>query len=78
MTINDSMDGAALAVFIEKFLCPQLWLGAVVVMDNLPVHKLTSIVPMIESVGTSVICISPYSPDFNRIEMCWSQLKYCL
>jgi putative transposase len=75
MTMNDSLDSAAFDVFIEKFLCPQLWSGAVVAMDNLPVHKLTSIVPMIKSVGTSVICISPYSPDFNPIEMWWSQLK---
>jgi hypothetical protein len=26
MTMNNSMDGAAFALFIEKFLCPQLWL----------------------------------------------------
>jgi putative transposase len=59
MTMNDSMDGAAFAVFIEKFLRPELWAGAVVVMDNLPVHKLASIVPMIEAIGASVICLSP-------------------
>jgi transposase len=47
---------------------------AVVVMGNLA-PKLTSIVLMIESVGASVICLSPYSPDFNPIEMWWSQLK---
>jgi putative transposase len=75
MTMNDSMDGAAFSVFIEKFLCPQLWSGSVVVMDNLPAHKLTSIKSMIESVGARVICLSPYSPDFNPIEMWWSQLK---
>src|SRR4028119_2120554 len=75
MTMDDSMDGAAFAVFIEQFLCPQLWPGAVVVMDNLPAHKLTSIVPMIEAVGARVISLSPYSPDFNPIEMWWSQLK---
>jgi putative transposase len=75
MTLNDSMDGAAFSVFIEKLLCPQLWPGAVVVMDNLPAHKLTSINSMIESVGARVICLSPYSPDFNPIEMWWSQLK---
>ena len=39
MTINDSMDSKAFYVFIEKFLVPQLWSGAVVVMDNLPAHK---------------------------------------
>ncbi|MEG3844914.1 transposase [Microcoleus sp. herbarium14] len=55
MTMNDSMDGQAFAVFIEKFLGPELWKGAVVVMDNLPAHKLASIVPMIEAVGASVI-----------------------
>ncbi|MEG4962706.1 MULTISPECIES: IS630 family transposase, partial [unclassified Microcoleus] len=75
MTMNDSMDGQAFAVFIEKFLCPQLWAGAVVVMDNLPAHKLASILPMITDVGASVICLSPYSPDFNPIELWWSQLK---
>lgn len=26
MTMNDSMDGKAFTVFIEKLLCPQLWL----------------------------------------------------
>jgi hypothetical protein len=56
MTMNDSRDGAAFAVFIEKLLCPQLWAGAVVMMDNLPPHKLASIVPMIEALGASVIC----------------------
>ncbi|MFO5473297.1 MAG: transposase, partial [Dolichospermum sp.] len=57
------------------FLVPQLWTGAVVIMDNLPAHKLASIKPMIESVGAKVICLSPYSPDFNPIELWWSQLK---
>jgi hypothetical protein len=64
MTMNDSMDAAAFAVFMEKFLCPKLWAGVVVVMDNLPAHKLTSIVPMIEAYGASIICLSPYSRLF--------------
>jgi putative transposase len=76
MIINDLMDGQAFAVFIEKFLWPELWKKAVVVMDNLPAHKLASIVPMIEACGASVICLSPYSPDFNPIELWWSQLNF--
>jgi transposase len=72
MTMDDSLDTAAFAVFIEKFLCPQLWAVAVGVRDNLRAHKLASLVPMIESVGASVICLSP---DFNPIELWWSQLK---
>jgi putative transposase len=34
MTMDNSMDGKAFEVFIEKFLVPELWSGAVVVMDN--------------------------------------------
>lgn len=48
---------------------------AVIVMDNLPAHKLSSIESRIESVGARVICLSPYSPHFYPIEMWWSQLK---
>jgi transposase len=47
-------------------------------MDNLPAHKVDSIKPMMEAVGASILCLSPYSPDFNPIELWWSQLKSLL
>jgi transposase len=75
MTLDDSMNGKAFEVFIAKFLVPQLWIGAVVVMDNLPAHKMAAIEPLIQAVGASVINLSPYSPEFNPIEHWWSQLK---
>jgi len=75
MTINNSMDGKAFEVFIEKFLVPELGVEAVVVMDNLPAYKMASIAPMIEAVGASIINLSPYYFDFNPIELWWSQLK---
>ena len=75
MTMNGSMDGNAFEVFIQKCLLPQLWAGAVVVMDNVPSHKVASIEPLIQSVGASVLNMSPNSPDFNPIELWWSQLK---
>lgn len=75
MTLDGSMDGAAYKVFVEHCLLPQLWAGAVVVMDNLPAHKVKEIRPLIESVGASILYLSPYSPEFNPIEHWWSQLK---
>jgi len=69
------MDGKAFKVFIEHFLVPNLGDGAVVVMDNLPADKLALIEPLIQSAGASVLNLSPYSPDFNPIELWWSQLK---
>ncbi len=75
MTMDNSMDSRAFELFVKDFLVPELWPGAVVVMDNLSSHKFDSIIPMIEAVGASVIFLSPYSPDFNPIELWWSQLK---
>ncbi|NJM72877.1 MAG: transposase [Scytonema sp. RU_4_4] len=49
--------------------------GAVVVMDNVPAHKVKEIESLIKSKGASVLYQSPYSPDFNPIEHWWSQLK---
>jgi transposase len=75
MTMDASMDAAAFKVYIAKCLVPQLWQGAVVVMDNLPAHKVEAIAPLIEAVGAKVLYMSPYSPEFNPIEHWWSQLK---
>jgi transposase len=75
MTIDDSMDAAAFKVYVSKCLVPQLWKGAVVVMDNLPAHKVEAIAPLIEAAGARVLDMSPYSPEFNPIEHWWSQLK---
>ena len=75
MTMDDSMDAAAFKVYVSQCLVPQLWKGAVVVMDNLPAHKVDAIAPLIEAVGARVLYLSPYSPEFNPIEHWWSQLK---
>jgi transposase len=61
--------------FIEEVLAPQLWPGAVVVMDNLPAHKVEGVREALKSVGARLIYLSPYSPDFNPIESLWSKLK---
>jgi transposase len=47
-------------------------------MDNLPAHQVKGVREKIESVGASLIYLSPYSPDFNPIENCWSKLKQYL
>lgn len=65
----------AFLTYITKVLVPQLWSGACVVMDNLAAHKATAVREAIESVGAKVVFLSPYSPDFNPIENCWSKIK---
>ena len=75
MTMDDSMDGAAFEVYVCQCLVPQLWPGAVVVMDNLPAHKVKAIALLIEAAGAKILWMSPYSPEFNPIEHWWSQVK---
>ncbi len=43
MTIDDLLDDQAFEVFIEKFLVSELWVGPVVLRDNLPADKMAYI-----------------------------------
>jgi transposase len=75
LTFEGWTNKEAFLTYVKEVLVPQLWSGACVVMDNLPAHKATEVQKAIESVGARVVFLSPYSPDFNPIENCWSKLK---
>ena len=68
-------DALAFKTYVIQVLVPNFWVGAYVVMDNLPAHKVTGIREAIESVSATVLYLSPYSPDFSPIENCWSKVK---
>jgi len=67
MTFPGSLNTAIFLVFIEQILLPQLWVGAIVVMDNLSVHYAETAIALIESVGAKVKFLPPYSPDLSPI-----------
>lgn len=75
MTINGAVDGTVFRIYVEQVLCPTLASGDVVVMDNLPAHKVSGIKELIEGKGAKLIYLPPYSPDLNPIEKCWSKIK---
>jgi|SRR4028118_1534199 transposase len=62
-------------MWLETSLVPTLVKGQVVVMDNATFHKGGRIQELIQSVGFRMLYLPPYSPDFNKIEQCWSWLK---
>lgn len=68
----------SLVFYIQQILIPQLWVGAVVLMDNLPVHHAQVVTEAIEAVGVKLVFLPPYSPDLSPIELCWSKLKQLL
>ena len=77
-TLEKGMNGEDFRQFLQEELAPKLWSGAVVVMDNLPAHKVQGVTKIIEDTGARVVYLSPYSPEFNPIEHLWSQLKIFL
>lgn len=78
MSIRWQCQHLVYVTYIREVLAPQLWAGAVVVMDNLSVHQAQVIQDVIEAVGARVVFLPPYSPDLSPIELCWSKLKQCL
>ena len=75
MHLAGAINGEAFLLYLDKFLLPKLWPGAVVVMDNLGAHKLKAVRAKIEAKGARLVYLPPYSPDFNPIELAWSKLK---
>jgi transposase len=78
MTIPGSTNTEVFLTYVTQLLIPQLWKGAIVVMDNLKAHHAESVRVAIESVGAKVKFLPPYSPDLSPIELCWSKLKQFL
>ena len=75
MTVESPTDGDVFLTYVEQVLCPRLRPGQVVVMDNLPAHKVDGVRSLIETVGAELLYLPPYSPDFNPIEQAWSKIK---
>ena len=78
MVLDGAMDGDAFRAYVEQVLVPELTKDDVVIMDNLPAHKVTGVRRAIEGAGARLIYLPPYSPDFNPIEMAFSKLKALL
>jgi transposase len=67
MVLDGPMSGEAFLAYIEQALVPELRPGNVVIMDNLPAHKIAGVRQAIETAGASLKYLPRYSPDFNPI-----------
>ncbi len=75
MTLEGALDGDAFAAYLEAVLVPTLVPGAIVVMDNLSVHKDKRVRPLIEGAGCTLVYLPAYSPDLTPIEQAFSKIK---
>ena len=64
MLLDGPMDGDAFRAYVTQVLMPELAQGDIVVMDNLPAHKVTGVRHAIETTGATLLYLPPYSPDY--------------
>ena len=76
--IDGPMTGELFLAYVEQFLAPTLAPGDIVVMDNLPAHKVKGVAEAIEARGAELRYLPPYSPDLNPIEQMFAKLKALL
>jgi len=78
MELDGALNAASFAVYLDQVLGPTLGPGDVVVLDNLPVHKVAGLAELVEKRGARLLFLPPYSPDFAPIELALSKLKTAL
>ena len=64
--------------YAETILAPNLSEADIVILDNLPAHKVSGARAAIEARGAKMLFLPPYSPDFNPIEQAFSKVKSIL
>ena len=69
------MTGMIFQQWLEECLIPEMQPGSIVVIDNLPAHKVPNIRKCLETAGMHLLYLPPYSPDFNPIEQVFSKIK---
>jgi hypothetical protein len=68
MVLDGPMTGPAFLAYVQQVLIPTLAPGDIVVLDNLPAHKITNVRAAIHAAGAQFFLLPPYSPDLNPIE----------
>ena len=76
--IDGPLDGKIFRTYVERCLAPTLDCGDIVIMDNLPTHKVAGVTEAIEAADAMAIYLPAYSPDLNPIEQVFSKLKALL
>jgi transposase len=75
LVIDGALNGEIFRGYVQQHLAPQLQSGDIVLMDNLPSHKVSGVFEAIRSAGAELVYLPPYSPDRNPIEMVFSKVK---
>jgi transposase len=70
--VEGAMNGPMFLAYVKQCLASR---RGIVMMDNVPVHKVAGVKEAIEAVGARLLYLPPYSPDLNPIELAISKVK---
>ena len=75
LVLDGAINGECFLAYVQQHLVPTLRAGDIVVLDNLPSHKIAGVREAITNAGAQLQYLPPYSPDFNPIEQVFSKVK---
>ena len=78
MLLDGPMTGQSFIAYVEQMLAPTLKRGDILVMDNVPTHRVRGVREAVAIRGVNVPEFPPYSPDLNPIEQSFAKLKALL
>ena len=68
-------DSNVFNLWLQHCLLPELQPGQIIIMDNATFHKSPKTQELIASAKCQLLFLPPYSPDLNKIEPQWANLK---
>lgn len=78
LAVTSAVNATVFEAYLGSVLLPSLSQGQIVVMDNLPAHKVERVRELIEGAGCELLYLPAYSPDLNPIEEAFSKVKNTL
>ena len=78
LVVDGALNGEVFVQYVRQQLAPSLRPGDLLVMDNLPTHKVRGVADAVHARDARVLYLPPYSPDFNPIEQVFSKIKTVL
>jgi transposase len=75
LVVDGALNGEIFAAYVRQQLAPRLRPGDVLVMDNLPTHKVKGVAEAVNARDARLLYLPPYSPDLNPIEQVFSKIK---
>jgi hypothetical protein len=66
LVLDGPMNATTFVTYLKECLVPELKRGDVVMMDNLPVHRVAAVREVIEAAGATLRYLPKYSPEGSK------------